>query len=103
MSIRMTPANRKAAILAAAMTVAASKKIGFSAMRQKDIAEQAECGFGTVTLYFNTMTQMRRAVMREAIKQQDVAIIAQGLGIGDPDAKKAPPELKKKAAALLAQ
>lgn len=101
MSIRMTPTDRKAAILSAAMVAAG--KLGFGNIRQKDIADAAECGHGTVTLYWRTMGQMRRAIMREAIKTHNVKIVAQGLGINDPDAKKAPPELKQKAAAFLAK
>lgn len=97
---RLSPDDRKAEILAAALTVAA--RMGFTAMRQKDIAEEAKCAYGAVTHYFNTMEQMRRAVMRAAIKQENIKIISQGLGCGDPHARKAPAELKQKAAALLA-
>ncbi len=95
----MEPACRKESILDAALK--AANKHGFAAMRQKDIAVMAKCGYGTVTLYFNTMTQMRRAVMRAAIKREDLAVIAQGIACGDPDAKKATPELKAKAIASL--
>lgn len=96
----MKPADRKADILAAAIT--AAEKCGFGAVRQKDIAEQADCAFGLVTRYFNTMKQMRRAIMREAVRTKNLKIIAQGLAIADIDARKAPPELKVKAAKLLA-
>ena len=100
MSIRMKPADRKADILEAA--IKAAQKHGFVAVRQKDIAEEAQCGFGTVSLYFSTMKQMRRAVMRAAIARGLLPIVAQGLGCMDPDARKAPPELKEKALKLLA-
>jgi DNA-binding transcriptional regulator YbjK len=95
MSIRMKPAERKADILNAA--VEASRRIGYSKVRQKDIAEQANCGFGTVSLYFKTMAQMRRAVMRAAIERRILPIIAEGLAIRDTQAQKAPEELKKAA------
>lgn len=104
MTIRMKPADRKQAILEAALK--ATETHGFGAVRQKHIAEVAACSYGTVSLYFNTMPQMRRAIMRAAIKSNIVNIIAQGFGIGDPDAKKAcglSPELKAKVLAVLAK
>ncbi len=90
---------RKASVLEAAIVVA--EKIGFANMRTKDIAEQAQCGYGTVTLYWSTMGQLRRAVMRAAIQQRKLRIIAVGLATGDKDAKKAPDELKRAALATL--
>lgn len=99
MSIRMTPKERKAAVLDAALITA--EKVGFVQMRTCDIAAAAQCGHGTVTLYWGTMPQLRRAVMRAAIKQERLKIIATGLAIGDKDALKAAPELKKAAIASL--
>lgn len=101
MATRMKPEARKAEILDAA--VKAAKKCGFVAVRQKDIAEAAECGFGTVTLYFKTMTQMRRAIMRAAVERGELKIIAQGLGVGHPEARKASEDVKQKALALLSK
>jgi AcrR family transcriptional regulator len=96
----MTPADRKAAILDAA--VAAAKKHGFARMRLSQIAEHAECSNALVVSHFGTMTQMRRAVMRAAIKQQILPIIAEGVATRDPVACKAPDDLKSKALATLA-
>jgi AcrR family transcriptional regulator len=100
MSVRLDAKDRQGEILEAALLVA--QKMGFANIRQKDIAERAGCGYGTVTLHFKTMTQMRREIMRAAIKREILPIIAQGLGMGDPNAKKAPAEIKKKALASLA-
>lgn len=99
MTKRMKPEERKADILEAALR--ASHKHGFATVRLQDIATEAECGYGTVSLYFNTMTQMRRAVVRAAIKREDLSIIAQALGIGDATARRAPIELKEKAVQTL--
>jgi molybdopterin-biosynthesis enzyme MoeA-like protein len=49
------------------------------------------------------MKQMRRAIIREAIQRKSLVIIAGGLGINDPDAQKAPDDLKAKAVKLLAR
>lgn len=99
MATRMKPDDRKAAILESALAVA--EKMGFAQMRMSDVAAHAGCVNGTVTLYFTTMTQLRRAVMRAAIKRGIAKIIAAGLAIGDKDAKKAPEALKEAARASL--
>lgn len=99
MTVRMKPENRKDAILEAGLV--AARKVGFLNLRQADIAQEAGCAHGLVTRYFATMTQMRRAIMRAAIQRKDLALIAQGLGCGDADARKAPDDLKKKALKLL--
>lgn len=97
---RMTPADRKAAILDAA--VAAAKKHGFARLRLVHIAEQAECSNALVVSHYGTMAQMRRAVMRAAVKQEILPIIAEGIATRDPVACKAPDSLKEKALATLA-
>ncbi len=103
-TIRMNPADRKETILDAAMTATVTH--GFSAVRQKHIAEAAECSYGLVTKYFKTMRQMRGSIMRRAIKSGLVDIVAQGFKIDDPDAKKAcnaSPDLKAKVLAAIAK
>lgn len=97
---RMTPTDRKAAILDAA--VAAAKKHGFANLRLVHIAEHAECSNALVVSHYGTMAQMRRAVMRAAVKQEILAIIAEGLATHDPVARKASSELQNKALATLA-
>lgn len=97
---RMTPTDRKAAILDAA--VAAAKKHGFANLRLVHIAAQAECSNALVVSHYGTMAQMRRAVMRAAVKQEILAIIAEGLATHDPVARKVSPELQRKALATLA-
>lgn len=97
---RMTPTDRKAAILDAAVT--AAKKHGFARLRLVHIAEQAECSNALVVSHYGTMQQMRRAVMRAAIKQEILPIIAEGIATRDPVACKAPDVLKEKALATLA-
>jgi AcrR family transcriptional regulator len=91
--------NRKTAILKAAMDVA--QTAGYSRVTLQEVARQARCTHGLVLYYFSTVAQLRRAVMSEAIRVGDAAIIAQGLAIGDSKAKRAPPELKAAAAAYL--
>ncbi len=99
MSKRMLPAEREAAILEAAISVA--QTVGFSRMRLTEIAAQGKCSTALVVTYFGTMTKMRRKVMRAAIKRELLGIIANGVANGDPTACKADEGLQKKALASL--
>ncbi len=100
MSKRMTPTDRNAAILESA--IVAAQAHGFSNVRLIHIAEQAKCSTALVISHYSTMPQMRRAIMRAAIKRGLLGIIANGLATKDPTALKAPEELRKKAAKSLA-
>lgn len=96
---RMAPKDRKADIMSAALR--AATKCGFANVRAKDIAEEADCAHGLMFSYFGTMAQMRRAVMRAAIKQEVLCIVAAGIALGDKDACKAPKELQDRALSSL--
>lgn len=99
MSKRMKPADRKSAILGAAVEAARLK--GFANFRLVDVAAIAECSNGLVISYFATMEQVKRAVMREAIRLEALPIIAAGLANGDKNCRKLPEALRRRAAASL--
>lgn len=86
---------RKEQVLTAAMVVA--ERDGYNNMRRIDVAEQAGCANGTVNTHFTNMTQLRNAVMRRALKTENLFIVAQGVIGGNKHAIKAPPKLKEKA------
>lgn len=92
---RANPADRKKQILEAALLVA--KKRGFNNVKRKEIADRANVSEALVQHHFGTMVKLKRAVMRAACAQEIVEIVAQGLAIGDSQAKKASPTLKKSA------
>ncbi len=96
----VSPTLRRAQILQAAMAVAV--KVGYQKATRGMIASEAGITGGLITHYFGTMTQLKRALMRAAIQNETLEIIAQGLANGDDHARKAPAELKTKAATLLA-
>lgn len=96
---RMNPVDRKADILASA--VKAATEHGFAHLRLTHIAAAAECSNALVVSHFGTMVQMRRAVMRAAIKEQILPIIAEGVAMRDPSATKISDDLKRKALASL--
>lgn len=95
----MAPKDRKADLLQCA--IKAAESYGFAAFRAKHVAEKGNVSQALVMHYFSTVKQLRRAVMRAAIKDGNLQVIAGGLGCLDPDARKAPVELKEKALKLL--
>lgn len=97
---RANPELRKEQILNAAVMVA--KQQGYNKLTKLAIAEFAGTSVSLVGHYFSTMAKLKRAVMRMAIDQERIEIIAQGLAIKDPHARKAPQDLKAKAAQLIA-
>lgn len=101
MRTRNEPEVRKAEILAAALRVA-ERRGGWRDLTRERVAIEAQCSDGLVSRYFGTMVNFRRAIMREAIRVNNAAIVAQGIGADDRAARKAPPELKSQALALLA-
>lgn len=100
MGKRMKPTDRREHIIAAATEVAS--RDGYHMMRRDNVATEAGVSMGLVTRYFGTMVQLRRAVMRRAIERECIGIIAQGLAYKDRHAAKAPADLRRRAAELLA-
>lgn len=95
MTSKQTPEMRRETILTAAITCARMK--GYQHMTREEIAAAAECSTGLVTKHLGTMIQLRRSVMRAAVKEGVLEIVAQGLASRDPHARKAPDELKTRA------
>ncbi|HWI02368.1 MAG TPA: TetR family transcriptional regulator [Acidimicrobiales bacterium] len=96
---RLAPNVRKEQILAAALRRA--KVQGYNRVTREQIAADAGCAPGLVSNYFGTMVSLRRDIMRAAIRERVLPVIAQGLAAHDPHARKAPDELKQAALATL--
>jgi AcrR family transcriptional regulator len=96
MTMRQDPADRKASILAAAVRI--SHSYGYHRITRANVAGAAQCSEALVSSYFGTMTQLRRAVLRTAIAQRDLVIVAQALAAKDPHVMKASQELRQTAA-----
>jgi AcrR family transcriptional regulator len=88
-------AVRKADILAAALKVAEASH--YAHMTRSAVAAEAGVSGPLVQYYFGTMPQLRRDVMRKAVRDGVLLVIAQGLVAGDNHAKAAP-EVHKAAA-----
>lgn len=96
---RTHPDLRKNQILNAAIGLA--KKQGYYAITRDEVADAAGVSRGLVSRYFGRMDKLKSAVMRAAVEQGVLEIVAQGLANGSPHAKKGPAELKARAVRLL--
>lgn len=99
MSNRLEPKQRSAQILDAAIEVAV--KHGYQNIQRKTVADAAGVAESLVSKYFGTMPDLKRDVMRAAIRTRCLAVIAQGLAMKDRHALKAPEELRQQALATL--
>lgn len=99
MTKKLDEKDRREKILKAALSIA--EKVGYANITRDAVATRAACATGLVSYHFATMPQLKRAVMRFAVAEGNAVVVGQGLGAGDAYAKKAPPDLKQKALALL--
>lgn len=93
---RMSPRARRDEILAAAVRLA--ETYGYTRITRDDIAVAAAVSPATVSAALGTMTQLRRHVIRSAIANEVLSVIAQGLALRDPHAMRAPEALRIAAA-----
>jgi AcrR family transcriptional regulator len=93
---RLTPADRTRALLDTALDVASVS--GWQRLTHASVALAAGVSSALVVHRLGTMDAMRRSVMRQAVKQHCVPVVAEGLCLGDKHARKADDELKAAAA-----
>jgi AcrR family transcriptional regulator len=93
--IKLDARERIAQILRAALEIAATK--GYNRITRDDIASRANIPPTLIPYHMGTMTELRRHIMREAIRAECLPVIAQGLAIRDRHALKAPEELRRRA------
>lgn len=96
---RLPVAVRRDAILNAAIAEAVA--LGLGKIRREGVAIRAGVSNGLISHHFNTLTQLRRAVIREAIQRKELKIIAEAILDKDPLTHKLDPELKAQAAAFI--
>jgi AcrR family transcriptional regulator len=99
---RVEPSLRRDQLLNVALTVAV--EIGYNNLTREAIAERAKppVSPSLISAYFGTIKQLKRVIMRAAVRQKIPEIVAQGLVLKDAHAMKAPQELKTRAATLIA-
>ena len=99
--MRLKPDDRKHQILTAALKVAGQPG-GWSTLTRENVAKEAGCAIGLVSRYFGTMVCFKRAIMRKAVVDSNLEVLAQGLATRDASAIKADDDLKARALATLA-
>ena len=96
---RMGPNTRRRAILAAATKLA--MRHGYTNLTRESVAAEAKCSPATISVYYPVFNEVKRAVLRAAIVESNLTILAQGLAARDRAAMRAPEELKLRAVASL--
>lgn len=64
---------------------------------RNEIAEAVGVAGSVVQWHFGTVKQLRRQIMRAAIRAERLDIILQGIAVQDPHALRAPEELRNRA------
>lgn len=95
MSKKMSKKDRRESILEIALTL--SEKHHYTTVTRNDISDKGGFAPSLIQYHFGTMNQLRRDIIRLAIKNENLVVIAQGLACKDKHALKAHPELKEKA------
>ena len=90
----MRPEERKAQILAAGLKLAV--QFGYMNLTDRDLAREARCSKSLVLHYFGSILTVRREILLEAIRTENLAVIRQGWGMNAPEIKTCPPEILKR-------
>lgn len=99
--MRLPKAERRAELLDAALHIA--ERIGADKVTHDHVAQHAEVTRTLVIHYFGTAPQLRRDIMRAAVKRRIVPIVARGIALRDAHALKADDALRGLALAHLAR
>lgn len=99
--MRLPKAERRAELLDAALHIA--ERIGADKVTHDLVAQHAEVTRTLVIHYFGTAPQLRRDIMRAAVKRRLVSIVARGIALRDSHALKADEALREQALAYLAR
>lgn len=90
----MRPEERKAQILAAGLKLAV--QFGYMNLTDRDLAREARCSKSLVLHYFGSILTVRREILLEAIRVENLAVIRQGWGMKAPEIETCPPEILKR-------
>lgn len=94
---RKTADIRKEEIIGAALALVGDGS--YKDVQRKDVAEAVGVSPAAISHHFSTKGQMQRAMMRKAIADKNLVVLAQGLVAKDDQAVKAPDALRREAMA----
>ncbi len=92
---RMQPKERAESIIKASIEMAI--KDGYRQLKRDAVAEAAGVAYSMVNYVFSDIRTLQDEVLRYAIENDIIAIVAQGLVNNDPIAKGAPEAVKARA------
>lgn len=98
---RLSPDIRTEQLLDAALALAAAS--GLRTMTRDALAEAAGVSPGLISARLGTMDAMRRSVMRAAVTQGCIPVVAEGLALRDKHALRADEALRAACAAWVAR
>lgn len=99
MSTKLAPADRKQQILDEALKQ--SETLGYQNITRERLAAGVGVSPALVSMYFLLMVELKAAVVAEAVRVENLTVIAQALAARDPAAQRVPAALKRKALAAL--
>jgi len=79
----------------------AAQQVGYQNLTRRIVARRAETSSSLIQFHFNTMEELRSAIVRQAIEDENLQVVAQALGVLHDDAVAAPEAVKTKAIAYL--
>lgn len=96
---KLSSATRHEAILEAALLLA--EQYGFRSVRRDAIAAHAGVATGSVTYHYKSMAQLQDAVIKLAVKKENLTVLSQAMVEGHSMVKALPRLLKQRVAQLL--
>lgn len=78
-----------------------AESVGYTRVTREAVAARAGVSPAVVNFRFGTMAVFKRHLMRYAIRNGRLPVIAQGLAVRDPHARRAPDDVKQRAIAYL--
>lgn len=97
--VRLDFAHRKAQILATATRMAEAGKLYIFTLA--DVADEAECSDSLVKYHY-TLNNLRFEIIRKAIEDRTLAVVAQVIACHDPMQSDIPDDLRQAAARHIA-
>jgi hypothetical protein len=97
--MRLKPEDRYNHILDAAIRVA--ERSGYRTLTRQDVAEEAGVSPGLVSHYYLYVELLRMEVLAKGVERGVLPIVAEGLVAGELVARRAPEELRQRAAVSL--
>lgn len=79
---RLIPSERREEIITAALEVA--EEIGFLKVSRERVAGRAGTSAGLVSHYMGTVGELHERILRRAVQQQNLAVLAQAVSVNHP-------------------